>query len=299
MSGALSTTRILLTGATGFLGSALARRWVAAGHAVHAVVRTTSSRRRLEGIERGLDLHLLDGVDAAQVVSRVQPDVIVHTACAYGRAGETPRQVFDANLAFGIGLLQAALSGREPVSFINTGSVLEPDLSLYALSKHQFSQWGAQLAGREPTRLRFVDLRLQHMYGAGDDRSKFTTHVLHACLRNDPELMLTPGEQLRDFIHVDDVVAAYDTVLAQVSALPAHDCIDVGSGTASSIREFAETARRLTGSTTRLAFGALPYRPNEAMLCRADTMRLRQLGWLPRFDLASGLQDTIRKETTP
>jgi CDP-paratose synthetase len=289
--------RILLTGATGFLGSALARHWAGSGHEVHALVRPASSRRRLAGVDDALTLHELGADGVADVVAQVCPQAIVHTACAYGRAGESPRQVFEANLAFGVDLLQAVLSGPAHVTFVNTGSVLEPDVSLYALSKHQFSQWGAQLAWREPARLRFLDLRLQHMYGAGDDRSKFSTQVLQACLRNEVELKLTSGEQLRDFIHVDDVVAAYDVVLANAAILPAHECLDVGSGCAPSVREFVETVHRLTRSTTRLAFGAVPYRPNEAMLCRADTQRLQALGWRPRFDLASGLQETIRKES--
>lgn len=293
----MPSNRILLTGATGFLGSALAHHWVTAGREVHALVRPTSSRARLADVGDGLVLHVMHGLDVDAIVARVRPDTIVHTACAYGRGGETPRQIFDANLAFGIALAQATLDAGQPVNFVNTGSVLDPDVSLYALSKRQFSDWGAQLARREPALLRFLDLRLQHMYGAGDDRSKFTTHVLHACLRNEPELKLTAGEQLRDFIHVDDVVSAYDAVLAHADALPASDVVEVGSGSAPSIREFVETVHRLARSTTRLAFGAVPYRANEAMLCRADTARLRALGWRPIHDLASGLQDTLRKES--
>ena len=296
----MPSNRILLTGASasvkGYPNSS-ARHWVGAGREVHALVRATSSHARLAGAGERLVLHLVDGRDVAAAVAQVQPDAIVHTACAYGRAGETPRQIFDANLSFGIALAQAALDGDRLVNFINTGSVLDPDVSLYALSKRQFSDWGAQLARRDPTRLRFVDLPLQHMYGAGDDRSKFTTHVMRACLRNEPELKLTAGEQLRDFIHIDDVVAAYDAVLAHADELPASDVIEVGSGDAPSIREFVETVHRLADSTTRLAFGAVPYRANEAMLCRADTARLHALGWRPTHDLASGLQDTLRKES--
>ena len=293
----MATDRILLTGATGFLGAALARHWAGAGRQVHVLVRPTSSLRRLQDVAGALVMHVLEGdVDAASVVAQVQPQAIVHTACAYGRAGESPRQIFEANLAFGMSLLQAALDGDVRTTFLNTGSVLEPDVSLYALSKRQFSDWGAQVAAREAARLRFVDLRLQHMYGPGDDPSKFTTHVLRSCVRNDTELKLTAGEQLRDFIYVEDVVAAYDAVLARADGLSAHEVIEVGSGSAPSIREFVEIVHRLTRSTTRLDFGAIPYRANEAMLCRADTARLLELGWRPRFDLVSGLQETIRKE---
>jgi CDP-paratose synthetase len=288
-------TKILLTGASGFLGSALARHWAAAGHEVHALVRPSSSRTRLGAA--AVTMHVAASADeGARLVSGLRPDAVVHTACAYGRAGETARQVFDANLAFGMALLQAVLDGDRRVNFVNTGSVLEPVVSLYALSKRQFSDWGAQLATRSPHALRFIDLRLQHMYGPGDDRSKFTTHVLHACQAGEPVLRLTAGEQERDLIYIDDVVAGYDAVLSHADELPAHELIEVGSGYAPRIRDFVELVHRLTGSTTALEFGAIPYRTNEAMRCVADTTRLRALGWRPVHDLASGLQDTLYKE---
>ena len=293
-------TTILLTGASGFLGSALARRWVRDGRTLHLLLRPSSSRARLEQVRDAVTIHEAAGSDdAMRLVERLRPDVIVHTACAYGRTGETPRQIFDANLAYGMALLQGLANAGAPATFVNTGSVLDPNISLYALSKRQFSDWGAQIAARDGGHQRFVDLRLQHMYGPGDDPSKFTTHVLHACRRHEPSLALTAGEQRRDFLFIDDVVAAYDVVLNALASLPAHETIDVGSGEAPRVREFVELAHRLTGSRTRLDFGMLPYRPNEAMSCRADTSRLRALGWQPAFGLETGLQETIRREQLP
>lgn len=142
----------------------------------------------------------------------------------------------------------------------------------------------------------FINVLLQHMYGPGDDASKFTTHVLHACHRNDPVLKLTAGEQARDFIYIDDVVSAYDTLLTQRHQLDTVQDIDVGSGVAPTIRQFVETAHRLTASRTELLFGALPYRANEAMHCLANVARMTQLGWVPAFDLNAGLKKTIELE---
>ncbi len=289
--------RLVVTGASGFLGSALARHWAARGHDVHALVRSTSALARLQPASERLTLHVADAPDAAAaVVGALAPDAIAHTACAYGRAGESARAVFEANVALGVAMLQAVADGAAPVTFLNTGSALAPDVSLYALSKRQFSDWGAAAAARDPQRLRFVDLRLQHMYGAGDDASKFSTRVLHACHANEPALDLTAGEQRRDFIYIDDVVSAYDAVLARAGELAAHEIIAVGSGHAPPLRKFVELVHRLTAARTELRFGALPYRPNEAMHCDADTARLRSLGWQPAFDLASGLRETLRKE---
>jgi len=290
--------RIFLTGATGFLGGVLARHWAAAGHDVFALVR--SSSRRCGPNDQAADFIPLTFSSDAEVLEAFEvarPQVVVHTACAYGRDGETPLQLLDANVRLGVMLLQAILAGTEqPVTMLNTDTVLEPEVSLYALSKQQFSEWGVRLAKLHPERLRFADMRLQHMYGPGDALSKFTTRVLHACHANEPRLALTAGAQRRDFVHIDDVVRAYDTVLHHIGSLGAVDSIDVGSGSAHSVREFVEAVHLLTGSSTALDFGALDYRPGEAMLNIADTSRLRAMGWAPRYDIISGLRDTLWKE---
>ena len=290
-------SRILLTGGTGFLGAALAAHWCVGGHDVHLLVRSGSSLHRLLPVRHAITLHVMqDADDAQRLAEHVGPDVIVHTACCYGRAGEAPRAVFAANYALGVALLQSLETAGTPAAFINTGSVLEPNVSLYALSKHQFSAWGAQVAALARHPLTFVDVRLQHMFGPGDDGSKFTTHVLRSCAANVPALALTAGEQQRDFVFIDDVVGAYDRILAALPTLARFETIDVGSGEAPSIRTFVETARDVTGSHTRLDFGAVPYRVNEAMRCVADTTRLRALGWQPAFDLRSGLETTVSRE---
>jgi nucleoside-diphosphate-sugar epimerase len=134
------------------------------------------------------------------------------------------------------------------------------------------------------------------MYGPGDDASKFTTYVLHACHRNDPALRLTAGEQMRDFVYIDDVVSAYATLLEQSDSLESTVDIDVGSGDAPAVRKFVEIVHALTKSNSELQFGAVAYRPNEAMFCKADIARMQALGWQPKFDLSTGIKKTIELE---
>jgi len=178
---------------------------------------------------------------------------------------------------------------------MNTGTVLGPGVSLYALSKTQFSAWGATLAVSSPHRLQFIDIRLQQMYGPGDNDSKFTAHVIEACLRNEPRLELTAGYQKRDFIHIDDAVSAYDFIINQPTSFTASDAIDVGSGEAVTIRDFVELTKQISRASTTLDFGAVPYRACEPMLCIADTTRMRRLGWRQKFSLAEGLASTLNK----
>ena len=286
-----------MTGASGFLGSALALHWLHAGHQVALLLRPSSKVDRLKGLQASLDIgRCANDDEVAAFVKRVQPEVVVHTACAYGRQGETSLQLFDANLRMGLVLIQALQNVAEPVTFINTGSALAPEVSPYALSKNQFAQWGRMLATQNTGSFQFINVMLQHMYGPGDDASKFTTHVLRACQRNETVLMLTAGEQARDFIYIDDVVSAYDKLLMQRHRLELVQDIEVGSGVAPSIRQFVESAHRLTASRTELLFGAIPYRVNEAMHCLANLERMTQLGWAPAFNLDAGLKKTIELE---
>lgn len=289
--------KILLTGASGFLGSALALHWLKTGHEVALLMRPQSKLSRLSGLDASFDIgRCTTDAEVDTFVKKVQPEAVIHTACAYGRQGETSLQLFDANLRLGIVILQALQQAKKPVPFVNTGSALTPEVSPYALSKHQFAQWGRVLALQSGGPLKFINVLLQHMYGPGDDVTKFTAHVLHACHRNDPVLKLTAGEQARDFIYIDDVVRAYDTLLTQHQQLDTVLDIEVGSGVAPTIRQFVETAHHLTASNTELLFGALPYRPNEAMHCLANMERMTKLGWHPAFDLNAGLKKTIELE---
>ena len=231
----------------------------------------------------------------------VAPDAVIHTACSYGRNGESLLQISDANVRFGLLVLEALIGiTDEPqclVPFLNTGTVLGRDVSAYAMSKHQLSDLGKVLALRHPSVIRFVDVALQHMYGPGDDTSKFSTFVLQSCMRDVESLNLTAGEQARDFIYIDDVVSAYETLLNAAAGFEPYRRIDVGSGDALLIKDFVTLVRELTGARTKLNFGALPYREGDATLYRADISDMKSLGWLPAYDLRAGLKRTIEQES--
>lgn len=288
---------ILLTGASGFLGSAIALHLLDIGYHVALLLRPTSRLHRLRSKETSFELGRCSTDDEIdRFIRHIQPDVVIHTTCAYGHHGETLAQLSDANLRVGLVILQAAMRAKMPVTFINTGTVLDANVSPYALAKHHFAQWGRFLADQSSHELRFINVRLHQIYGPGDDPSKFVTHVLNTCFRNEPTLNLTAGEQKRDFIYIDDAVRAYSTLLDQLNNLEKALDIEVGSGISPTIRQFVQTIHRLTCSRTELRFGALPYRSNEPMHCQANIKQMKSLGWQPKFDLEQGLERTLELE---
>ena len=287
---------ILITGGTGYLGSHLVKDCIAGGHRVAILKRRASPLVRLHGYESRISMFDLDqgGLgDALRADGGV--DAIIHTATAYGRRGENWREVFATNTDLPLRVLSAAIDQGVKL-FINTDTVLDPFVNPYALSKTQFREWG-QLLARDGATC-FVNLRLEHFFGPKDDPTKFTTHVIRSCIENRPRLELTVGEQIRDFIYIDDVVSAYRAVLDKhLFACSGYLHYDVGSGVAVSIRSFVETIHRLSTSTTILDFGAVPYRENEAMYSQADTAALRSLGWMCVTMLDDGIRKTIEGES--
>lgn len=287
--------KILITGGGGFLGSALTRHFLQQDRSVSLLLRPGSRLDRLAGhelesvrIERcGNDLQI------QEFIRMVRPEVVIHTACAYGRNGESLTSIIDTNLRLGAVLLEALLSLGQPVTFVNTGTALEASVSPYALSKQQFVAWGKLIAEDLNGQIKFINICLQHMYGPGDDPSKFTTMVLKGCQENQAVLELTAGNQQRDFVYIDDVVSAYDLIVRRRYDFDAFEQVDVGSGDAPTVKEMVETIHQLTGSGTKLKFGAVPYRANESMYCKADVTRLKSLGWVPQYDMRSGIRKTI------
>lgn len=287
--------RILLTGVSGFLGSHLARALLLAGHEVVAIKRKTSVLRRVESIASKIQFFDIEGLCFDQLFrDSGKIDAIIHTATCYGRNNESVSDIFSANTAFPLRLLDAGSRAGVAV-FMNTDTILDKYLNLYALSKNQLLQWGKFFSKHE--KIRFANIRLEHFYGADDDATKFTTYIINSCLAHLPELKLTKGEQKRDFIHIEDVVSAYMILLDEMDGF---NCsfveFDVGSGQSISIRQFVETVHHLTSSMTNLNFGVLPYRDGEVMHSEADTSQLQTLGWRCHHNIETGLKQVIEQE---
>jgi len=286
--------RLLLTGATGYLGSRLTNALLADGYEVIVLKRVTSSLKNIASMHVGLKLFDLETTDLKRMFEEIGVvDAVIHVAANYGRNGEGAEEIVEANLAFPLRLLEAAIAANVGL-FLNTDTALDKYTNAYSLSKRQFTEWGGYFS-KQGKILRFINLKLEHFFGPSDDAKKFTTYVIENCLTKTPELKLTSGEQRRDFIYVDDVIAAYMLLLKKWQELPDGFVeFDVGSGEAVSIRHFVELVHKLTNSTTKLNFGAIPYRKNEPMFLQADTSALRNLGWCCRYTLEQGLKMAIK-----
>lgn len=292
---------VLVTGATGFLGSHLVKKLVQEGHTVLLLKRSFSDTTRIKEILSKVICYDIDQCELFKPFQEFRPiDVIIHAATCYGRNNQPLSTLIEANVMFPLRLLDLASEFNSP-SFINTDTYFNTDkivyqyLNGYSLSKKHFGEWGRQFA--ESKKNRFINAKLHHSFGANDHDSKFTTYIIKSCLKNSKRLELTPGEQKRDFIHIDDVVSAYLVLLDKATEEAEwYQNYDLGYGKAISIREFVETVHSITQSKTILKFGALPYREGEMMYTQADIQPITELGWKPEANLEKRLIQTIEAE---
>ena len=286
---------ILLTGAAGFLGSHLLEALLEKGYKVIILKRSTSNTWRIPHLLGQVSSYDIDKQSLELAFEQQNIDVAIHTAGQYGRDGCSISKIIEANVIFGVNLVDACLR-HNVKTFINTDTMLLPYLNNYSLSKKQFVEWLKQHSDR----IQVVNLRLDHMYGVKDDDNKFVAWILSQLKENTPEIKLTKGKQKRDFIYIGDVVSAFMFALDKRRDLPQFSELDVGTGRLVSVRKFVERMvfhfKKINPKLqTKLLFGAVPYRKGEAMSVDVDTTGLNKIGWKSEIKLDEGLSKIIKE----
>lgn len=298
--------RVLVTGASGFVGANLGRRLVAEGHDVHLVLRSQHSTWRLAGNE-DVAVHQADLRDAASVrraLRDIKPDWIFHLAAHGAYSSQTNlREMVESNLAGTINLVEACLeSGFE--SFVNTGSSseyglkdgapaeteqLEPN-SPYAVTKAAATMYCRFAARKHGARIR--TLRLYSVYGPWEEPTRLIPTLIVNGLHGRLPALVDP-KVARDFVYIDDVCDAYLAAAADTAADP--DAIfNVGTGVQSSLAQVVQVARHLLAIDAEPRWGSMPNRVWDTTTWVADSTKIRhELGWEPRHPLEAGLSATI------
>ncbi len=302
MSRTRSGVRVLLTGAAGFIGSHVARLLVRQGHDVTAIVRAGTDMWRLRDIESGLDVIHGDLTELAAVKPRLgakQLEICIHLAWK----GWSGKAEADANLtSLGISLeLLRSMPDLGIPRFVAAGTCFEYHLTadrlaettrltphdLYGACKKSLFEVAQEFSVL--TGVSVVTPRIFYSYGPYEDRRRLVPSIVGSLLKNQVA-KVTPGAQVRDYLHVEDIASA----IWAIATSDAIGAVNVASGEAVTIAHLATRLGEIAGRPDLIALGQLPYREGKPMHILSDATRLRgTLRFEPRYDLDSGLRQTV------
>jgi nucleoside-diphosphate-sugar epimerase len=292
----LAGEKILITGASGFLGSHLRRRLRDGKARIDAV-----SRHAHESDEPGVrwwQAEMTDFESTRKLLQQAKPDVIFHLS---GLATARPERelvlpTLHSLFVSTVNLLSAAAE-IDCRRIILAASLTEPyaaGAEVTPGSPYAAAKWASSAYARMFHKLYEVPVVMVRpfmTYGPGQDEHKLIPHIILSLL-NGTSPKLSSGRQAIDWIYVDDVI---DGFLAATHARDVEGhTIDLGSGELTSIREVVTSLMELIGAGTEPLFGALPDRPDEPLrIANVEDARQR-LNWRPRMPLKQGLARTVQ-----
>jgi nucleoside-diphosphate-sugar epimerase len=287
----------LVTGATGFLGGRLCSTLQTEGWQVTALLRPTSDASRLPADVATAELG--DTPELIDVLDRIRPTVTFHLASLFltQHSPEDVVPLVDANIRLSAQLLEAmAVTGHRRL--VSTGTFWQFDaaghplpVNLYAATKQVASVLVDHYA--EAHRIRAITLHLFDVYGPADPRRKLLPLLLETAAAG-TRLEMSPGAQLIDLVHVDDVTRAYLIAAERLLTEPdgpreRHEQFAVTGRSTRSLRDLVAMVQEVTGRTVDIDWGGRPYREREVMVPWNTGERLP--GWEPEIALADGLAD--------
>ncbi len=292
--------KVLVTGATGFVGRHSLPRLLESGYEVHAV----HSQRAPDALNRDIVWHranLLEPNEIASLVGKVRPSHLLHFAwyavpgkywtapenLAWVRATINLMQVFSDH--GGQRAVMAGSCAEYDWKFDHCSELFTPcrPATLYGACKHGtqllLDAWSRQMG------LSSAWGRIFFLYGPGEYPSRLVPSVIQSLLRNEPALC-THGNQLRDFMHVTDVAAAFVELLGS----EVKGAVNIASGVSTTLEEVIHAIADHLNKRDLVRLGAVPAPAGEPDALIADIGRLRdEVGFRPRYGLKQGIAQTI------
>lgn len=291
--------KILITGSTGFVGRHLVKKLLQDGCSILEITRKKEKSFRLFG--NATSKVVVSDIDFENKISKFNPNIVIHLAAHLTPSDkyEDIKKLIDSNILF-ISKLLNTVSRLDLDLFINTGTFAE-----YSNGDNEYSPAYFYSATKTASRsivnyytnthnFRQCTVVPYTIYG-GESESKKIIDLILESTESQRKLELTAGDQVLDFIHIDDVVSFYRCLIHNASKILDESNFKLGTGKGHNLKEVADIVESLTDKKTNISWGAKDYRKCDVMHAVADLDEINnQLTWSPQISIINGLERMIK-----
>lgn len=287
-------TTIHITGASGFLGSNLCRHFLKNGFQVNAIVRQGSLKKITGFFGENFKTTIIDLEKLDQLSFTLEKDdYVIHTASIDPAINEfVIEDLLDVNISLALKLM--IMCAKSESRFLNIGTNWQhyknrdySPVSLYAASKeaHQvFQKYFIEVEELDAKTIELCDT-----YGTNDPRNKLLPLLMNYEL-NAPEIELTDGHQLVDYLHIDDVVRAIDKIIENWDSNIDPDRMSLTSNKLITVRKLVELCNSVRKGKIPVSFGKVKPR-NKRQMEESWAKYPTPKGWHASITLVTGLKE--------
>lgn len=292
--------KILVTGATGFIGKNLVAKLAENEHEIFAIVRENGDT---SCIDKGVKIYPYNGDinTLIELFKEEKFDGVIHLASHF-LAAHNPNDISSliaSNIQFGTELLEASKSS-DVTWFINTGTFWQNyedesynPVNLYASTKEAFENIAKFYT--QTSDLIFTTIKLNDTFGPNDSRAK-VFNLWTKIAKSGERLSMSGGEQIIDISYIDDVINAYMQLvnLLEENAIQYSNKIYVVTNQErSSLKDLAKTFEKATDTKLNIDWGGREYRDREVM----SPYSLGEVvpGWKQRYPLEEAIRKTVKE----
>jgi CDP-paratose synthetase len=292
--------KILITGATGFVGKHLIPQIAVICENAEILTVNRSVEKAQNLFQKLKCKHILSS--DYESIKRFNPDIVIHlaTMSTSRNDAEIITPMLDANIGFGVHLLSALTECSNMKLFVNVGSFAEyrmgtdkiNDAYLYAATKsafRHFVDYYANLSG-----FKYITAVPYTIYGGNDTAKKIIDYIQDSLMSATP-IKMTKGEQILDFIHINDVVNFFikiiDNMQDIIESVSNGENFYVGTGRGTKIRDLAKLIEKAENKKCNINWGGLPYRQMDVMFAVAPIEKNNNIiNWKSEISIEKGIK---------